>query len=171
MGYEKLVQKRDERMAAENGLMFRPDTTGAIEKHLGDFGVEPEDASHTLIKSLSGGQKIKVAQPPHHRAGRAHQLQGPRLARRPGVAINEYKGGVVIVIIIIISHNREFAGAVCQEKRIMDGGELRREGESIAQHEDEQKPEELGGKVVIDAMGNEVRVEKTRGRSRRRSRG
>lgn len=70
-------------------------------------------------------------------------------------AINEYKGGV-----IIISHNREFAGAVCQEKWIMDAGKLRREGESIAQHEDEQKPEELGGKVVIDAMGNEVKVDK-----------
>lgn len=42
----------------------------------------------------------------------------------------------------------------------MDAGKLRREGESIAQHEEEQKPEELGGKVVIDAMGNEVKVDK-----------
>lgn len=60
MGAEKLVQKCDERIAAESGLMFRPLTTAAIEKHLADFGIEAEDASHTLIKSLSGGQKIKV---------------------------------------------------------------------------------------------------------------
>lgn len=60
MGAEKLVQKCDERIAAESGLQFKPLTTSAIEKHLADFGIDPEDASHTLIKSLSGGQKIKV---------------------------------------------------------------------------------------------------------------
>ena len=38
-------------------------------------------------------------------------------------AIHDYKGGV-----IIISHNREFAGAVCQEKWIMDKGRLVRAG-------------------------------------------
>eukprot|EP00624_Nannochloropsis_granulata_P005181 evm.model.NODE_36558_length_9878_cov_24.109232.5 len=127
MGAEKLVQKFDEKMAAEAGLQFKPLTTSAIEKHLADFGIEPEDASHTLIKSLSGGQKIKVA-------------------------IHDYKGGV-----IIISHNREFAGAVCQEKWIMDKGHLRREGESVTLHEEEEVKEELGDKVVIDALGNEIK--------------
>ena len=69
-------------------------------------------------------------------------------------AIHDYKGGV-----IIISHNREFAGAVCQEKWIMDKGYLRREGESVALHEEEaDKKEELGDKVVIDALGNEIKV-------------
>jgi hypothetical protein len=68
-------------------------------------------------------------------------------------AIHDYKGGV-----IIISHNREFAGAVCQEKWIMDKGRLRREGESVALHEEEEKKEELGDKVVIDALGNEIKV-------------
>ena len=60
MGADKLVFKCDERIAAESGLQFKPLTTSAIEKHLADFGIDPEDASHTLIKSLSGGQKIKV---------------------------------------------------------------------------------------------------------------
>ena len=72
-------------------------------------------------------------------------------------AIHDYKGGV-----IIISHNREFAGAVCQEKWIMDKGHLRREGESVALHEEEdKKPEMLGDKVVIDALGNEIKVRGT----------
>merc|ERR1712203_1247691 len=29
-------------------------------KHLGDFGVDPESASHTQISQLSGGMKVKV---------------------------------------------------------------------------------------------------------------
>ena len=35
-------------------------TSKHIEKHLLGFGIEPEQASHTLIGSLSGGQKVKV---------------------------------------------------------------------------------------------------------------
>merc|ERR1712146_789919 len=60
MGAIKLVQKHDEREAAAQGLMSKPLTTKAIEAHLGDFGLEPEHASHTLVRSLSGGQKVKV---------------------------------------------------------------------------------------------------------------
>ena len=41
-------------------------------------------------------------------------------------AIDEYNGGV-----IIISHNKEFANAVSQEKWIMEKGNLRKEGESV----------------------------------------
>ena len=162
MGAEKMVQKFDEKMAAESGLQFKPLTTSAIEKHLADFGIDSEDASHTLIKSLSGGQKIKVViaaslwQNPH-----VIVLDEPtNYLDRDSLgalvqAIHDYKGGV-----IIISHNREFAGAVCQEKWIMDKGHLRREGESVALHEEEEKKEELGDKVVIDALGNEVKVKK-----------
>ena len=40
----------------------------------------------------------------------------------------------------------------------MDKGHLRREGESVAMHEEEEKKEELGDKVVIDALGNEIKV-------------
>jgi elongation factor 3 len=66
-------------------------------------------------------------------------------------AIDEYEGGV-----IIISHNREFANAVSQEKWIMEQGRLRREGESIAK-------EEEGGtfveqEEVKDAFGNTIQV-------------
>merc|ERR1711937_612296 len=35
-------------------------TSEGVEKHLVDFGLEVEAASHTTIQSLSGGQKVKV---------------------------------------------------------------------------------------------------------------
>merc|ERR1712048_1336300 len=46
MGYLKLVQREDERQAAMAGLMTKQLTQPSIEKHLGDFGVDPESASH-----------------------------------------------------------------------------------------------------------------------------
>ena len=40
---------------------------------------------------------------------------------------------------IIISHNKEFCGAVAEEKWIMKGGRLTQEGESKGTGEDEKK--------------------------------
>merc|ERR1719301_478295 len=110
--------------------MTKPLTQVAIEKHLGDFGIEPEQASHTMIQALSGGQKVKVVLA-------ASMWQNPHLLildeptnylDRDGLgaltlAIREYQGGV-----LIISHNREFCDGCCQEKWIMQGGRLRIEG-------------------------------------------
>jgi elongation factor 3 len=149
-------------LAAESGLQFKPLTASAVEKHMSDFGIDPEDASHTLIRSLSGGQKIKVVlaaatwQNPHVIVldEPTNYLDRDSLGALV-MAIQEYKGGV-----IIISHNREFAQAVCQEKWIMDAGRLRREGESVALHEEVEQAEELGERVVQDAMGNDITVKK-----------
>merc|ERR1711862_308447 len=60
MGYIKLVQREDERQAAMAGLMSKQLTQPSIEKHLADFGVDAESASHTQINQLSGGMKVKV---------------------------------------------------------------------------------------------------------------
>lgn len=165
MGALKLVQKYDERMAAEGGLMKRPLTTKAITEHLARFGLSAEDAGHTLIRSLSGGQKIKVV------IGASMWLN-PHLVildeptnylDRDSLgaltkAIHEFRGGV-----IIISHNREFADAVCQEKWVMDKGRLRREGESLGTG-DEAEAEKNSmldqGDTVVDACGNTHKVEK-----------
>merc|ERR1712151_1311340 len=59
MGYLKLVQREDERQAAMAGLMTKQLTQPGVEKHLTDFGVDPESASHTqnphvLIGRVSG---------------------------------------------------------------------------------------------------------------------
>merc|ERR1711990_674291 len=55
MGYIKLVQREDERQAAMAGLMTKQLTQKGVEKHLADFGVDAESASHTQIGSMSGG--------------------------------------------------------------------------------------------------------------------
>merc|ERR1739845_342575 len=60
MGFLKLIQREDERQAAMAGLMTKQLTQPSIEKHLMDFGVDPESASHTQINQLSGGMKVKV---------------------------------------------------------------------------------------------------------------
>ena len=161
MGAIKLVQRHDEKEAVMAGVASKSLTTKDIEKHFADFGIDQEQANHTLIKSLSGGQKVKVVLA-------ASLWQNPHLVildeptnylDRDGLgaltqAIHEFKGGVVI-----ISHNREFTNAVTEEKWIMEKGRLRREGESVMKNETVDTFE-AKNEVVFDSFGNEVKVEK-----------
>merc|ERR1711937_111392 len=161
MGYLKMVQREDERQAAVAGLMTKQLTQPGIERHLADFGVDAESASHTQINQLSGGMKVKVVlaaamwQNPH-----VLILDEPtNYLDREGLgalvlAIKDYKGGV-----LIISHNKEFCDGVATEKWIMKGGYLRIEGESVEKEEDK----EAGNKEiedVYDGAGNKVEVKK-----------
>merc|ERR1711981_537035 len=161
MGYKKLVEREDERQAAMAGLMTKQLTQPGVEKHLGDFGVDPESASHTQINQLSGGMKVKVIlaasmwQNPH-----VLILDEPtNYLDREGLgalvlAIKDYKGGV-----LIISHNKEFCDGVATEKWIMKGGYLRIEGESKGDDEEDQTAA-AGQDVVYDGAGNKVEVKK-----------
>merc|ERR1712032_1288444 len=161
MGYIKMVQREDERQAAMAGLMSKQLTQPSIEKHLGDFGVDPESASHTQINQLSGGMKVKVVLA-------AAMWQNPHILildeptnylDRDGLgalvlAIKDYEGGV-----LIISHNKEFCDGVATEKWIMNKGYLRIEGESV----DLDKGKDDGNAVqedVFDASGNKIDVKK-----------
>merc|ERR1712038_1013943 len=131
-GYLKFVQREDERQAAMAGLQTKQLAQPCIEKHLANFGVDVESASHTQINQLSGGMKVKVVLA-------ASMWQNPHILildeptnylDRDGLgalvlAIQSYTGGV-----LIISHNKEFCDSVCTEKWIMKGGRLRIEGES-----------------------------------------
>merc|ERR1712139_342686 len=158
MGYLKLVQREDERQAAMQGLQDKQLTQPSIEKHLTDFGVDPESASHCQINQLSGGLKVKVVLA-------ASMWQNPHILildeptnylDREGLgalvlAIKDYKGGV-----LIISHNKEFCDGVATEKWIMNKGRLRIEGESKA---DDDEEEISGNKVqedIVDASGNKI---------------
>merc|ERR1711915_314028 len=159
MGYLKMVQREDERQAAMAGLMTKQLTQPGVEKHLSDFGVDPESATHTQINQLSGGMKVKVVlaasmwQNPH-----VLILDEPtNYLDREGLgalvlACKDYKGGV-----LIISHNKEFCDNVATEKWIMKGGYLRIEGESVEREEDKAD----GNKVqedVYDGAGNKIDV-------------
>merc|ERR1712227_346253 len=161
MGYLKLVQREDERQAAMAGLMTKQLTQPSIEKHLADFGVDAESASHTQLSQLSGGMKVKVVlaaamwQNPH-----VLILDEPtNYLDREGLgalvlAIKDYKGGV-----LIISHNKEFCENVATEKWIMKGGYLRIEGESVETEEDKNAAA-AGPDEVYDGAGNKIDVQK-----------
>merc|ERR1712060_547899 len=162
MGYLKLVQREDERQAAMAGLMTKHLPQPGVEKPLGDFGVDPESASHTQINQLSGGMKVKVVlaaamwQNPH-----VLILDEPtNYLDREGLgalvlAIKAYKGGV-----LIISHNKEFCDHVATEKWIMNKGYLRIEGESVdtSAGDDANK---TGPDEVYDGAGNKIEVKKS----------
>lgn len=166
MGNMNEVNRYEEHLAAQQGLMNKALTVKNVEKHLAGFGIDAETASHTRISSLSGGQKVKVVLA-------ASMWMNPHLVildeptnylDRDGLgaltkAIEEFKGGVVI-----ISHNREFANAVATEKWIMEKGRLRKEGESMANMEE---PEAGNGNTLInasdtitDGRGNIIKIEK-----------
>merc|ERR1712113_1322346 len=161
MGYLKMVQREDERQAAMAGLMTKQLTQPGVEKHLSDFGVDPESASHTQINQLSGGMKVKVVlaasmwQNPH-----VLILDEPtNYLDREGLgalvlAIKDYKGGV-----LIMGHNKEFCDGVATEKWIMNKGMLRIEGES----KDVEEGKDTGNKQleeVYDGAGNKIDVKK-----------
>merc|ERR1719487_2645615 len=104
MGYKKLVEREDERQAAMAGLMTKQLTQPGVEKHLADFGVDAESASHTQLSQLSGGMKVKVVLA-------ASMWQNPHILildeptnylDRDGLgalvlAIKDYQGGVLII--------------------------------------------------------------------------
>merc|ERR1712188_33148 len=156
------VQREDEKQAAAAGLQTKQLTQPGIEKHLADFGVDAESASHTQINQLSGGMKVKVVLA-------AAMWQNPHILilgeptnylDREGLgalvlAIKDYKGGV-----LIISHNKEFCDGVATEKWIMNKGKLRIEGESVAA-EDEKTDGNQGPDEVFDGAGNKIDVKKT----------
>merc|ERR1719487_1392993 len=159
MGYLKMVQREDEKQAAMAGLQTKQLTQPGVEKHLGNFGVDPESASHTQISQLSGGMKVKVVLA-------ASMWQNPHILildeptnylDRDGLgalvlAIKDYQGGV-----LIISHNREFCDSVTTEKWIMNKGRLRIEGAPEEVVED--KKANLGPKEdVYDGAGNKIDV-------------
>merc|ERR1719159_2214333 len=160
MGFLKMVQREDERQACMAGLQSKQLTQPDIEKHLKDFGVESEFASHTQINQLSGGMKVKVVLA-------AAMWQNPHILildeptnylDREGLgalvlACKDYKGGV-----LIISHNKEFCDNVATEKWIMKGGKLRIEGESKADDDEAAGSGNKEEKVVYDGAGNKIDV-------------
>lgn len=60
LGFTKMVNEIDAKEAARLGLQTRPLTTAVIQKHLEDVGIEPEFGTHSRMRGLSGGQKVKV---------------------------------------------------------------------------------------------------------------
>ena len=168
MGYKKMIDEKDQQIAAESLLGQRKLTTGEIQKHLDCFGLEPAFAEHTRMGALSGGQKVKV-------------VLGAGLWNLPHIvildeptnfldrdslgalalAIKEFKGGI-----FMISHNAEFYEALCPEKWILESGRLTVMGAEWMEEVEKarKKAEKLAAKQLNfnqeeeqkDALGNTI---------------
>jgi elongation factor 3 len=167
-GFEKVLQAFDDKEAAKAGAWTRSLTAVEVEKHLGDLGLDAEFATHSRIKGLSGGQKVKVVLAaamwlnPHLLVldEPTNYLDRDSLGAL-SLAIKEFGGGVVI-----ISHNREFTDTVTVEKWSVVAGVLTVSGNNYTQKNLEKivmKEEE----VKIDAFGNVEKVKSTRKLSRK----
>jgi len=160
MGFAKMIQELDAKEAAKQGLYAKPLTQATIQKHLEDFGLEPEFSTHSQMKGLSGGQKVKTVLGaamwlnPHMLIldEPTNYLDRDSLGALAG-AIREYGGGV-----LMITHNNEFSGALANETWTVDNGRLVATGGNTGLREKiEWKPEE---DEVVDALGNTIKIKK-----------
>lgn len=190
MGLTKMVNDMDMREAASQGLLTRALTTANVQKHLADLGLDAEVATHTMIKSLSGGQKVKLV------LGAATWLQ-PHLIvldeptnylDRESLAaladaLHAFGGGV-----IVISHARSFLDAIpCLEVwQVQDGSvTVTRDINGVAvpslklvQQQTDEMIDMFGNTVKVtakpkskDQMSNKEKKQRAKMRKARRERG
>merc|ERR1712167_128632 len=149
------------KQAAMAGLQNKQLTTPGVEKHLADFGVPAEFATHNTLRALSAGQKVKIVlaaamwQNPHVLVidEPTNYLDRDALGALTE-AIENYGGGVVV-----ISHNMEFCNRVATEKWVMDAGHLAAEGGEYCDEKIEEKNEE---EEIFDAAGNKIDVKRSK---------
>ncbi|CDS11682.1 hypothetical protein LRAMOSA03945 [Lichtheimia ramosa] len=161
MGFGKKIAEVDAQEAAKSGLT-RPLTAKEIEKHLSEVGLEPEFATHSRIRGLSGGQKVKLVigaamwNRPHMLVldEPTNYLDRESLGALAS-AIREYGGGVVIV-----THNREFSEALCQEVWKVDNGELVASGHNWVTGQGTTVIKEEEQEDMVDAQGNTIKAVK-----------
>eukprot|EP00951_Prasinocladus_malaysianus_P050642 scaffold682501_cov41-Prasinocladus_malaysianus.AAC.1 len=157
LGFHKLIAACDAKEAAKAGLVARPLTQKNVEKHLEDFGLEAEFGTHSRMRGLSGGQKVKVVlaaamwNKPHMLVldEPTNYLDRDSLGALAN-AIKEYGGGVVV-----ITHNAEFCDGLCPEVWTVADGTCTPTG-----HNWNAKLEKLNWKAeeeTTDALGNTVK--------------
>ena len=121
--HQKMVADVDQKEALASG-QFRPLIRKEIESHGANFGLDAELISHSRMRGLSGGQRVKVVlaactwQRPHLIVldEPTNYLDRDSLGAL-SKALREFQGGV-----IIISHNAEFTESLTQEVwAVLDG--------------------------------------------------
>ncbi|KAI8355676.1 P-loop containing nucleoside triphosphate hydrolase protein [Blakeslea trispora] len=159
MGFGKKIAEVDSAEAAKMGLN-RPLTAKEIEKHLAEVGLEPEFATHSRIRGLSGGQKVKLVigaamwNKPHMLVldEPTNYLDRESLGAL-AMAIKEFGGGVVIV-----THNREFTEALCNEVWMVDAGRLTPSGHNWVSGNGTTAVKEQEQEDQVDAQGNTIKA-------------
>lgn len=172
MGYEKMVKEYDEKAAMESMMGQRKLTTGEIQKHMNSFGLEPEIAQHTKIKSLSSGQKMKA-----YVAASTFYLPHCVIFDEPtnfldrestnalSDAIKNFKGGV-----LVISHNDTFYSSITREQWLLNDGHMTIVTDNLIEalekerkkkeKEDSKKLKLDGEEEKFDSLGNKIEIVK-----------
>ena len=118
VSHSKLVAEVDQKEALASG-QFRPLVRKEIEQHCANFGLDAELVSHSRMRGLSGGQRVKVVlaacswQRPHLIVldEPTNYLDRDSLGAL-SKALKSFEGGV-----IIITHSAEFTENLTEEVR------------------------------------------------------
>eukprot|EP01062_Namystynia_karyoxenos_P020313 TRINITY_DN176_c0_g4_i1.p1 TRINITY_DN176_c0_g4~~TRINITY_DN176_c0_g4_i1.p1 ORF type:complete len:1217 (+),score=477.68 TRINITY_DN176_c0_g4_i1:95-3652(+) len=123
-GWKKPCKVIDDRIAAQKGRQDTKQgvTQEAVERHLENCGLSAEFGTHHQIKTLSGGQKVKVvlAAATWDRPQIIILDEPTNYLDRESLgaladAIKEYEGGILIV-----SHNAQFVKELCPETWVVE---------------------------------------------------
>lgn len=157
--HQKMVAEVDQKEALASG-QFRPLIRKEIEQHGANFGLDAELISHSRMRGLSGGQRVKVVlaactwQRPHLIVldEPTNYLDRDSLGAL-SKALKVFEGGVVI-----ISHNAEFTESLTSEVWSVINGKMTPSGHNWVQGQgtgprltDKDDEEEK-----FDAMGNKI---------------
>jgi elongation factor 3 len=158
--HAKMVAEVDMKEALASG-QFRPLTRKEIEEHCAMLGLDPELVSHSRIKGLSGGQKVKLVlaactwQRPHLIVldEPTNYLDRDSLGAL-SKALKTFEGGIVI-----ITHSAEFTKDLTEEVWAVLDGKMTPSGHNWVQGQGsgprlESKDGDEEDK--FDAMGNKI---------------
>src|SRR6201995_5884257 len=156
---QKMVAEVDMKEALASG-QFRPLVRKEIEAHCANFGLDAELVSHSRMRVLSGGQRVKVVlaacswQRPHLIVldEPTNYLDRDSLGAL-SKAIKSFEGGV-----IIITHSAEFTKDLTEEVWAVMDGQMTPSGHNWIQGQGSgprltEKGEE---EERFDAMGNKI---------------
>ncbi|KAF2861622.1 ABC transporter domain-containing protein [Piedraia hortae CBS 480.64] len=157
--HQKMVAEVDQKEALASG-QFRPLVRKEIEAHCANFGLDAELVSHSRMRGLSGGQRVKVVlaacswQRPHLIVldEPTNYLDRDSLGAL-SKAIKAFEGGV-----IIITHSAEFTKDLTEEVWAVMDGRMTPSGHNWVQGQGagprlKQEGEE---EEKFDAMGNKI---------------
>ncbi len=158
--HQKMVAEVDMKEALASG-QFRPLVRKEIEAHCANFGLDAELISHSRMRGLSGGQRVKVVlaacswQRPHLIVldEPTNYLDRDSLGAL-SKALKKFEGGV-----IIISHSAEFTKDLTEEVWAVLDGKMTPSGHNWVQGQGSGPRLKGDGddeEDKFDAMGNKI---------------
>lgn len=157
--HSKMVAEVDQKEALASG-QFRPLVRKEIEQHCSNFGLDAELVSHSRMRGLSGGQRVKVVlaacswQRPHLIVldEPTNYLDRDSLGAL-SKALKAFEGGV-----IIITHSAEFTKDLTEEVWAVLDGKMVASGHNWVQGQGSgtRLTEKDDEEERFDAMGNKI---------------